>query len=208
MEYRFLDITLISAEGLEDVNRIFLMNVYAVVTINGDAQTEQKTRLNKHCGPNPKWNFTMKLAVDEAATNLDGLNLVIRLVSDRHGHPFAKDKDKYIGKVVVSIKEFLASEGKVFVRNVMSRKGNLKGTLNLRSTIGEKFCAHVAAPPPVVLVMEYLATEPISGYTDLPQFSPQQPPQQLPQQPAGGCFGRVLFSAIAIVSTVLDAVDI
>ncbi|GLT90241.1 hypothetical protein SLE2022_081840 [Rubroshorea leprosula] len=148
----------------------------------------------------------MKFAVNEAAANQDGLNLVIRLVSDRHRHLFVDDKD--IGEVVVPIKELLDCKKKLFVCNVTLPDGNLKGTLKFCSTIGEKFPVHVAALPHVAPANEYLAAEPIAGYTYLPQVVYQQPPQQPPQQPAGGWFGRVLFGAIVIASTVLDAVDI
>ncbi|GLT47624.1 hypothetical protein SLA2020_213090 [Shorea laevis] len=136
MEYRPLDITLISAQDLKDVNHLFRMNVYAVVNINGDARTEQKTLPHRHCGPNPKWDCTMKFAVGEAAANQDGLNLVIRLVSDRHNHGLVPGlvHDKDIGEVVVSINELLASEERVFDRNVTLQP---QGTLNLRFEIGE-----------------------------------------------------------------------
>ncbi|GLT90247.1 hypothetical protein SLE2022_081900 [Rubroshorea leprosula] len=130
----------------------------------------------------------MKFAVDEAAANQDGLNLVIRLVSDRHRHLFGDDRD--IGEVVVPIKELLACKTKLFVRNVTLPDGNLKGTLKFRSTIGEKFPVDVAA-------------ETTAGYTYLPQVGYQQPTPQ----PAGGWFGRVLFGAIVIASNVLGAVD-
>ncbi|GLT50462.1 hypothetical protein SLA2020_239480 [Shorea laevis] len=158
MEYRPLDITLISAKGLEDVNHLVPMNVYAVVTINGDTQTEQKTPVHKHCGPNPEWHCTMKFAVVEPAANQDGLNLVICLVSDRHNHGLVPGlvHDKDIGEVVVSINELLASEERVFDRNVTLQP---QGTLNLRFEIGE--------------TLEYPAAGPGTGYTYLPQGADQ-----------------------------------
>ncbi|GLT47631.1 hypothetical protein SLA2020_213150 [Shorea laevis] len=170
MECTPLDITLISAQGLQDVNHLFPMNVYAVVTINGYAQTEQKTPVHKHCGPNPEWNCTMKFLVDEAAANQDGLNLEIRLVSDRHRHCFADDKD--IGKVVVSIREFLASKEKVFVRNVELPDGQPQGTLNLGFEIGEK--------------LEY------------PAAGPSADPQP-PRQPEGESFSWVPFGKVILI---------
>ncbi|GLT50458.1 hypothetical protein SLA2020_239440 [Shorea laevis] len=143
MEYRPLEITLISAKDLKDVNLVFKMDVYAVVTINGDPQTKQKTPVDKDCGPNPKWNYTMKFTVEEAAANQNRLNLVIRLVSDR------RLGDKDIGEVLVPIKEFLDCKEKVFDYNVRLPNGKVKGTLNLCCKIGEKFSVPVAAPPHV-----------------------------------------------------------
>ncbi|GKV40359.1 hypothetical protein SLEP1_g48014 [Rubroshorea leprosula] len=127
MEHRHLDINLISANGLRNVNRLHKMSVYAVVTINGDAQTEQKTRVDEHCGSNPVWKkCSMTFNVDDAAA------LVIRLVSDRRRHLFP---DKDIGKVVVSIQELLASKEEFFVREVQLPDGQPQGTLILNFKI-------------------------------------------------------------------------
>ncbi|GLT94908.1 hypothetical protein SLE2022_126190 [Rubroshorea leprosula] len=141
MEYRRLEITLISAKDLQDVNLLYKMDVYAVVTINGDTQTKQKTSVDKDCGSNPNWNHTMKFTVDEAAANQNRLNFVIRLVSDRH---FG---DKDIGEVVVTIEELIYSKEKVLSYNVRMPNGKVKGTLNFSCKIGKKFSAPVAAPP-------------------------------------------------------------
>ncbi|GLT90251.1 hypothetical protein SLE2022_081940 [Rubroshorea leprosula] len=196
MDYRTLEIiTLLSAKDLKDVNLLFKMDVYAVVTINGDPQTKQKTPVDKDCGPNPNWNYTMMFTVKEAAANQNRLNLVIRLVSDR------RLGDKNIGEVVVPMKEFLDCKEKDFVYKVRLPNGKLKGTLNLCSKIGEKFSVPVAAPPHVAAVMGFPAAGSSAGYYP-PQFAYQQPPQQ----PAVELFGRILIDEV--VSQAFDFDDL
>lgn len=142
MEYRPIEITLISAKDLKDVNLLSKMDVYAVVTINGDPQTKQKTPVDKDCGSNPKWNHVMKFTVDDAVANQNRLNFVIRLVSNR------KLGDKEIGEVVVPVKELLEGKDKVmYDYSVRTPSGKPKGILNLSCKIGEKFNVPVAAPP-------------------------------------------------------------
>ncbi|GLT50464.1 hypothetical protein SLA2020_239500 [Shorea laevis] len=158
MGYRTLEITLLSAKDLKDVNLLSKMDVYAVVTINGDPQTKQRTPVDKDCGPNPTWNYTMKFTVEEAAANLNQLNLVICLMSDRHLG------DKHIGEVVVPIKEFLDCKENVFVYSVRKPNGKVKGALNLCSKFEEKFSVPVAAPPHVAPVMGYPAAGSSVGY--------------------------------------------
>ncbi|GLT50459.1 hypothetical protein SLA2020_239450 [Shorea laevis] len=142
MECRPLETTLISAEDLKDVNLVSKMDVYAVVTINGNPKTKQKSPVDKDCGSNPKWNYTKKFTVEEAAANQNRLNLVIRLWSKR------LLGDIVIGDVLVPIKEFLDCEEKVSVYNVRLLNGKVKGTLNLCCKTVEKFSVPVAAPPP------------------------------------------------------------
>ncbi|GLT94910.1 hypothetical protein SLE2022_126210 [Rubroshorea leprosula] len=173
MEYRPLEITLISAKDLKDVNLLSKMDVYAVVTINGDTQTKQKTPVDKDCGSNPNWNHTMKFTVDEAAANQNRLNFVIRLVSDRH---FG---DKDIGEVMVPIGELMHSKEKVLSYNVRMPNGKVKGTLNLSFKIGEKFCVPVAAPP-YVAEKGKLGETPVTAYPAVGSCSAYPPPPQPP----------------------------
>ena len=61
MECRPLDITLNLAKDLRDFNLFSKMDLYAVVSIHDDYfnnnANQQRTHINKDCGPNPKWNF-------------------------------------------------------------------------------------------------------------------------------------------------------
>ncbi|GLT47644.1 hypothetical protein SLA2020_213260 [Shorea laevis] len=140
MECRTLEITLIFAKDLEDVNVDSKMDVDAVVIINGEPQTKQKIPVDKDCGSNPKWNYTMTFTAEEAAANWKRLELVICLVSDR------LFGDIVNGEVLVPINGFLDREENVPVYGVRMPKGMVRGTLNLCCKIGEKFSVPVAAP--------------------------------------------------------------
>ncbi|XP_022719415.1 protein SRC2-like [Durio zibethinus] len=148
MEFRPLEINVRSAKDLKDVNLFTKMDVYAVVSINGDHRTTQKTPVDKDCGCNPEWNYTMKFTIDEAAVHQNHLNLVFRLKSDRQ----LGDKD--IGTVYVPIKELLDQNngnGKIEQHvsyNVRLPNGKAKGILNFSYKFGEKF--NKAVPQPLV----------------------------------------------------------
>ncbi|GLT90237.1 hypothetical protein SLE2022_081800 [Rubroshorea leprosula] len=169
MECRTLEITLIFAKDLEDVNVDSKMDVDAVLIINDEPQTKQKIPVDKDCGSNPKWNYTMTFTAEEAAANWKRLELVICLVSDR------LFGDIVAGELLVPINGFLDCEEKVTVYGVRLPKGMVKGTLNLCCKIGEKFSVPVAAPTQETekaksaetLVMRYLP--PQGAY-------PQSPP--------------------------------
>ncbi|GLT90240.1 hypothetical protein SLE2022_081830 [Rubroshorea leprosula] len=186
MEDRRLAITLRSAKDLKHVNFFSKMNVYAVATINGDPQTKQQTPVDKNCGRNPNWQYTMIFPVGEAAANHNGRNLVIRLVSSRR-----RFGDKVIGEVVVPMKEFLGCKEKDFAYEVRLPNGKLKGTLNLRSRIEEKLSVPVAAPPHVAEEGKS-AEGPVMGYpaagfnAGWPPPRPAAYPNNYPPQGAQG----------------------
>ncbi|XVE63045.1 hypothetical protein DITRI_Ditri06bG0168200 [Diplodiscus trichospermus] len=148
MEFRPLEINVISATDLKDVNLFSKMDVYAVVSINGDHRTTQKTHVDKDCGSNPTWNHAMKFTIDEAAIAHQNrrLDLVFRLKCDRQ----LGDKD--IGTVQVPIKELLDhnnGSGKVEQHvsySVRLANGKAKGVLNFSYKFGEKFS--MPAPQP------------------------------------------------------------
>lgn len=149
MECRPLDITLISATDLKDVNLFSKMDVYAVVSISGGdshSKSKQRTPTDKDCGSNPRWNFHMKFTIPDSAAQQNQLNLKIKIMSDRNLG------DREIGEVYVPIKELLDA----FKENEKSEKhvsysvrtpgGKTKGTLNFSYKFGEKFTAQVPAP--------------------------------------------------------------
>ncbi|XWS58164.1 hypothetical protein CRYUN_Cryun08bG0011500 [Craigia yunnanensis] len=146
MEFRPIEIRVISAKDLKDVNLFTKMDVYAVVSINGDHRTAQKTPVDKDCGSNPKWNYTMSFTIDEAGAHQNRLNLVFRLKSDRQ----LGDKD--IGTVQVPIKELLDhNNGNEKVEQNVSYSvrlpnGKAKGNLDFSYKFGEKFNRPVQQP--------------------------------------------------------------
>ncbi|KAM7279201.1 hypothetical protein ACFE04_006335 [Oxalis oulophora] len=199
MEYRPLDITLISAKDLKDVNKFTTMDVYAVVSINGDPRTQQKTPVDKDCGIQPKWNYNMKFTIDESAAQLNALTIVVKLISDR------TMGDKEIGEVHLPVKELLDQSSKADGKDphnvtyeVRLRNGKAKGSLNLAYKFGDKFSAAAAPPPPVSVdaaTKKLNGSDPVTAYPAgqsgaYPGFAPPPPapgayppPQYYPQHP-------------------------
>ncbi|KAL3538128.1 hypothetical protein ACH5RR_001494 [Cinchona calisaya] len=146
MEYYPLDITLISAEGLKDVNIFSKMDVYAVVTILGYPKNKQKTPLDKNGGTNPKWNHHMKFNIDQHSLNNPGISLLIQLKSDR-----SLGSDRDIGEVNIPIPELFNGGGastndsgeRVVEYEVRTSSGKPKGTLKFSYKLGEKFAQQV-----------------------------------------------------------------
>ncbi|XP_024025845.1 protein SRC2 [Morus notabilis] len=220
MECRPLDITLISATDLKDVNFLSKMDVYAVVSISGDSfsKSKQKTHVDKDSGPNPRWNYTIKFTVPDAAAKQNQLTLKIKLVSDR------SFGDKEIGEVHVPIKELLDNYGdekseNLVTYNVRLPSGKSKGTLSFSYKFGEKFTApvqqrsggHPAPPPqqgygypppaaaPGYAYPQYQAAQPGYGYA--------MPPPQKPKKGFGGMglgLGAGLLGGLLIGDMVSD----
>lgn len=194
MEYRPLDITLISAKDLKDVNLFSKMDVYAVVSIAGDPRSKQKTPVHKDGGTNPTWNFQMKFYIDEAASHQNRLSLVFQLRSNR------SFGEKDIGEVHVPVKELLDNVGdgksaRFVSYQVRTPSGKPKGVLNFSYKFGEKVTGAVATPKAGEPVMAYPAPVGTSvpyippGYSGgypLPGTAGYKPaPQPEPYPPAG-----------------------
>ncbi|XP_052200783.1 protein SRC2-like [Diospyros lotus] len=99
MECRKFELTLISANDLEEVRKLFKMKVYARVSIGGNQETEKRTPADRHGEANPAWNLTMKFTVPESCLQHYGAMLLIKLYCKR------KLGDRYIGEVYVPMKE-------------------------------------------------------------------------------------------------------
>ncbi|XP_050267105.1 protein SRC2 homolog isoform X2 [Quercus robur] len=150
MEMKHLEITMNSARGLKKVNHLHAMDVYAVVTLSSNPQTEQRTPVDKGCGSKPMWNHTMKFTFDEAVAKMNYLFLNIKL--KHHGH-IRGDKD--IGEVLVPVKELLdkAEEGnfvKYLTYQVRESSGKPQGELNLSYRFEDDTPIVTAYPPPHV----------------------------------------------------------
>ncbi|KAK3184911.1 hypothetical protein Dsin_032197 [Dipteronia sinensis] len=75
MGYKALDVNVISAKDLKDVNLITKMDVYAVVSISGDSQKQKfKTPVKHDGGSNPTWNFPVKFNVDDSLAHQNGMD--------------------------------------------------------------------------------------------------------------------------------------
>ncbi|CAL9214250.1 unnamed protein product [Arabidopsis halleri] len=166
MECRSLDLTIISAEDLKDVQLIGKQDLYAVVSINGDARTKQKTKVDKDCGTKPKWKHQMKLTVDDAAARENRLTLVFEIVADR---PIAGDKP--VGEVSVPVKELLdqnkGDEEKTVTYAVRLPNGKAKGSLKFSFKFGEKYTFGASSAPhaPVPAALDHKTMDqPVTAY--------------------------------------------
>ncbi|XP_068660411.1 protein SRC2-like [Aristolochia californica] len=184
MEYRPLDITLVSAKDLKDVNLFSKMDVYAVVSLGGDPRTTQRTRTDKEAGKNPTWNFPLKFSVDEIAAQQNRLSLRILVRAERG----LGDRD--VGEVHIPIKELLDSpgDGKApqFVSYQVRRpSGRSKGILNLSYKFGEKITAPVSKPPTAAAHFSK-SDEPVMAYPPGPSTAYPYPPPAAGAYPPSG----------------------
>ncbi|KAL5782331.1 hypothetical protein ACOSP7_007360 [Xanthoceras sorbifolium] len=158
MGYRVLDVNVISAKDIKDVNLFSKMDVYAVVWVSGDSNKQKvKTTIHHDCGCNPTWNFPVKFTVDESLANQNRLSLVFELKSDRT----LGDKD--IGGVTVPVKELLDSPGdskspRFVSYQVRTSSGKPKGQLNFSFKFGDA----VSAPVPSFSAVK--SDEPVTAY--------------------------------------------
>ncbi|KZV15761.1 hypothetical protein F511_32814 [Dorcoceras hygrometricum] len=137
MEYRPLKLTVISAEGLKDVNLFSKMDLYAVVSIDGYPQSKKKTFVDKDCGKSPKWNHRMELVVDEPYLTKPGLSLLVQIKAEG-----TIGSDKEVGSVSIPIDDLYRSNpsgDKVVDYQVRTSSGKPRGTLKISYSFGEKF---------------------------------------------------------------------
>ncbi|XP_010445375.1 PREDICTED: protein SRC2-like [Camelina sativa] len=81
-----LELNINSASDLKHVNYITKMNVYAVITLEGDKHRKKqkvKTAVDRSGGSNPNWNHAIKFFVNERLALEGRLTLVVRLFSKR-----------------------------------------------------------------------------------------------------------------------------
>ncbi|XP_052204661.1 protein SRC2 homolog [Diospyros lotus] len=197
MECVPLDITVISADDLKNVNLISKMSVYVLVSMSGDPRTKRRTPVDKNCGKNPKWNDRMSFAVDEASLSLHpNLCILFQIRSDR---PLG---DRDIGEVSVPIRELLDNNDPASDRlveyQVRTPSGKPKGTLKFSYKFGEKSTAlssannnydePVMAFPAHVGATSVYKPPPVAGYTPPPLYQgapPYMHPGAYPPPPPG-----------------------
>ncbi|EYU23913.1 hypothetical protein MIMGU_mgv1a024879mg, partial [Erythranthe guttata] len=100
MDCRKLEITVVSANNLEDVRVFFGKTaVHARVSINGKPETERRTPTDTHGNQNPSWEFTTTYIIMETMLQSCNAMLVVKLYCDRNAG------DRYIGEVYISLME-------------------------------------------------------------------------------------------------------
>ncbi|XP_073308992.1 protein SRC2 homolog [Primulina huaijiensis] len=170
MEYRPLNITVISAEGLKDVNMFSKMDLYAVVSIEGYSQSKKKTFVDKDCGTNPKWNHRMEIIVDEPYLTKPGLSLLFQIKAES-----TIGSDKEVGSVTIPLDDLYKnnpSGDKVVEYQVRTSSGKPKGSLKISYSFGEKFTQQTEA--------KKHTEEPMMAYPAAPGAGPSYPPQPYP----------------------------
>ncbi|XP_076930105.1 protein SRC2-like [Bidens hawaiensis] len=143
MEYRTLDLVIVSAKGLKKSSLMGRMDVYAVATISGGSGKVQRLRttVDKSGDSKPTWNFPMKFIVEES-NGLQTLVVKIKKVSVFGG-------SKCLGEVNVPVKELM--EGGVIDGNgnknklrsgcydVITKSGKVHGGLSFWYEFGDTF---------------------------------------------------------------------
>uniref|UniRef100_A0A0E0JT98 C2 domain-containing protein n=1 Tax=Oryza punctata TaxID=4537 RepID=A0A0E0JT98_ORYPU len=149
MALRTLELTLISAKDLKDVNLLSKMEVYAVVSLSGDPRSRQRIATDRAGGRNPTWNAAA-LRFTVPASGAGSLHVLLR------AERALGDRD--VGEVHIPLSELLsgAPDGAVpakfvsyQVRKISS--GKPQGVLNFSYKIGEvtQSGAYSGASPPV-----------------------------------------------------------
>ncbi|KAJ6851571.1 uncharacterized protein M6B38_259680 [Iris pallida] len=162
---RTLEVNIISAENLEQVNLLSKMNVYAHVSVSADSKDGSRhekpkqlvrTRPDRAGGCNPKWNSTFHFVVPYGAADdvVAGLSLRVLL---RTGRALGGDRD--VGEVTVPLSELLLASSSTAdyddhksvsyqVRKPRrSENTNGAGTLNLSYKWSHQTRKVVEAPP-------------------------------------------------------------
>uniref|UniRef100_A0ACD5WT44 Uncharacterized protein n=1 Tax=Avena sativa TaxID=4498 RepID=A0ACD5WT44_AVESA len=107
MAHRVLELTLVSASDLKDVNTLSHMEVYAVASVYGDPLTRQCTHTDRYGGRYPEWHETLRFAVPPtaAAASAAGSYLHVLLRTER---AFGFE-DRDVGEVLVPVADLLAA---------------------------------------------------------------------------------------------------
>lgn len=188
MEYRTLEINVMSGKDLNKVNFITKMDVYVVVLISGtnDRSNQKiKTPVDHDGDNNPTWNFPIKFTIDEKAAAQNRLHLVFKLRCQRA----LGDKD--IGEVEVPLKELLESTNSTVSKQFVSyqiRKpsGKPKGQLTFSYQFSDKITGSSVDAKIDQPVTAYPAVNPtpMVGSTSVYPPPPQGPSGPYPPPPA------------------------
>ncbi|KAB1214010.1 BON1-associated protein 2 [Morella rubra] len=188
MEYKTLEVNVLSATDLKDLNHFSKMGVYVVVSLSGDSQHEQKAKTNvdQHGGTSPSWNFPMKFTINESAVRQNRLILEFKLRCER-----SLGGDKDIGEVYVPVQELLNSIGdgktlQFLSYQVTQPSGQHKGVLNFSYRFSEEVAASERSLPDAEVYHE----RPVTVYPPPTVVEPSPPPYDglypLPPAPPPG----------------------
>lgn len=152
MEYRPLDITVISATDLKNVNMFMKMVVFVEVFISGEHEesptTKRRTHMDRSGGCDPEWNHRFKFSVEEASIFRNFINFHLKAERGLG--------DKVVGVVRIPLIDLLqdsidnkTSQDTEAEYQVLTTAGKAKGSLKISFRFGEKFIQQVDANTPV-----------------------------------------------------------
>lgn len=144
MVIKSLEVTVMSAKDLHNVNVIHKMDPYVIVSLSNNHK--QRTHVHKNGGTSPRWVKLLAFPVDEARTDL--LILVFEIMTEKtHGD------DKEVGRVEVPIAELLEKQGdgkpESMSYSVSLPSGKTQGVLEFNYKFGEELpggCENTPAP--------------------------------------------------------------
>ncbi|KAL3732000.1 hypothetical protein ACJRO7_028791 [Eucalyptus globulus] len=141
-EIKYLEVTVMSAKDLQDVNHFHRMDPYVVVTLSG--LFKQRTDVHKNGGTSPSWGKLLAFPVDEARAGL--LFLLFEIKTEK-----TLGEAKEVGKVRVPVEELLKKKGdgkpKLMRYNVKLPSGETQGVLEFYYKFGEELPAGFQIPP-------------------------------------------------------------
>ncbi|KAJ3683735.1 hypothetical protein LUZ60_013962 [Juncus effusus] len=181
MTYRALDLTLISARELKNVNHFSKLQVYGVASLAGDPRTRQRTPTDRRGGENPTWDYAFHFVVPTDTDMAGRLAIHVVLRAERI---FG---DREIGEAHIPLKDLVSSNSSNTAVQFASYQvhkpdsRNTRGTLNISYKLGDQLqTMHMSNREPVTAYPppEYRAPHP-QGYPP-PQGYPYLPPQGYP----------------------------
>ncbi|GMH08321.1 hypothetical protein Nepgr_010161 [Nepenthes gracilis] len=137
MEYRALELNVLSASNLKNVNLFSKMELYVVVYVDGGSAAKHKTPVDRDGDKVATWNYPINLTINELAAQQNRLTLVF------HIHCRRALGDKLVGEVRVPVRDLLATstgDGKPqsVSYQVRTPSGKPKGVLNFSYKFGDK----------------------------------------------------------------------
>ncbi|KAH7425381.1 hypothetical protein KP509_11G051300 [Ceratopteris richardii] len=193
MEYRKLDVTVVSAENVKRASLFGKLRTYAVVWV--EKQNRCKTRVDEHGNTNPSWNDSLSFSVPESLFCHPGSYLHVEIYRAR-----SIFGDKFLSMASIPLSGLLQKpDGKeIMMYELRRRTGKRKGAVRLSVRVGEKTTMSSAGHPalPAGDLSGVVTAYPVdpqkpchvqeyAGYTHPypPQMTSHPYPPQMPPQP-------------------------
>ncbi|KAH7425382.1 hypothetical protein KP509_11G051400 [Ceratopteris richardii] len=200
MEYRKVDVTVVSAENVKRAHLFRKIRTYAVVWV--EKKNRCRTRVDENGNTNPSWNDSLSLSVPESLFRHPGSYLHVEMYRTR-----SVLGDKFLSMASIPLLELLQKpDGKeIMMYELRRRSGKRRGAVRLSVRVGERTeIASTGYPaPPAADLSEIVTAYPVdpqkpcyaqdyAGYAQ--PYPPQMPshpyPPQMPPQPypPHGCY--------------------